>query len=311
MLSALARSLYRQIPARLRGYLLMALLTLIWGSTFFLVKKSLTVFSPGQVVAARMLLAGLLLLPIALRMIPSIPRDKWLPLFWFGLIGNVATSLLFTLAQSKVDSAVNGMVNTLTPLMTLLAGVAFYRQTMRWGQVPGLVLGLGGALFLVFQNRGGLTLAVHPFIGFSILATMLNGLSLNLLKFKLRGLSAIQITAMIFTMIMPFAAVYLLGTDFRARALSDPDAGIALSALMGLAFFANVVGLILFSKLIETEGPVPASMVTYLMPGVSVLLGYLDLEPVSLEKVMALLVIVLGVWLANRGAGQGGAGKGS
>ncbi|MCB0855654.1 MAG: DMT family transporter, partial [Bacteroidetes bacterium] len=140
---------------RLWSWIIIISLTLIWGSTFIMLKKALTVYSPEQVFAGRMMIAALALAYWSIPALRRIERRYWLPLVGFALISNFVVTLLYATAQTRIDSAVNGILNTLTPLMTLLVGVIFYKQRMRTLQGLGLILGLIGTLVLVVKAQNG------------------------------------------------------------------------------------------------------------------------------------------------------------
>ncbi|MEZ4825022.1 MAG: DMT family transporter [Bacteroidia bacterium] len=189
-------------------------LTLIWGSSFIMLKRVLEVFSPPQVFSGRMMSATLVLLPFALREVLRIPRNKWPPLIAFAFLANLFTTLLYATAQSRIDSALNGMINTLTPLMTMVAGVAFYRQKVKNMQVVGLLIGVAGAVILVLQTGAGKISGVNAFAMVAVLATICNGMTVNIVKFNLSGLSVMQLSSVSFLIISPLALGYGIYSGF-------------------------------------------------------------------------------------------------
>lgn len=281
----------------------MLILTLTWGSSFFLVKKALLAFTPEQVVAGRFLFSGLLLLPAALRIYPSIPGEKWRPLLVFALISNLSTAWLFAMAQTRVDSSLNGIINTLTPMMTLIMGVYFFRQRLRKSQIPGLVLGFAAAAWLMVVSRG-IGGQINWFILFTITATLLNGYGMNVLNSRLQGLSAFQITSSTYFILLPPALTFTLVSGFWHTAFTSPHGLQAVLCLLFLAIFANAIGLILFSKLVQWSGAVSATTTTYLMPIVSIFLGFVDHESITYIQIGAMAVIIFSVWMVNRQPGS-------
>ena len=146
---------------RIWAWAIIISLTLIWGSTFIMLKKALIVYSPEQVFAGRMIIAALALAYWSIPALRKIERRYWLPLVGFALISNLLVTILYATAQTRIDSAVNGMLNTLTPLMTLLVGVIFYSQKMRTAQGIGLLIGLIGTLFLVVNAQSSINNAIN------------------------------------------------------------------------------------------------------------------------------------------------------
>ncbi len=142
-------------PPQRTAYLLLGILSLLWGSSFILMKRILPVFPPLELATLRIGLAGLALLPLCLW---HLRREHWNRLQWFavvGLVGNGIPALLFATAQTGIDSGVAGVLNALTPMFTLIVGWAFFGRTTQRTQWIGLVLGLIGALFLVMSQRQG------------------------------------------------------------------------------------------------------------------------------------------------------------
>ena len=109
-------------------WVIFCLLALIWGSSFILMKEGLTQLSPYQVAALRMLFAGLVLLPFAFKALKKIPKEKMGLVLLSGIIGNFIPAFLFCIAETKIDSALAGILNSLTPLFTILVGVFFFQN---------------------------------------------------------------------------------------------------------------------------------------------------------------------------------------
>ncbi len=167
-------------------WLLLAVLALIWGSSFILMKRGLyhegiPVLTPWQMATARLSIAWLALSPLLLRH-ASLLRKHWRPMLGSGLLGNGLPALLFATAQTRIDSALSGMLNSLTPLMTLLTGLLFFATPARLVHFMGIGLGLLGAAGLVFfaetDGLGGWSwFALLPVLG-----TLGYGLSGNIVK---------------------------------------------------------------------------------------------------------------------------------
>lgn len=258
------------------------------------------VFSPLQVFSARMGLSALVLLPFAVRDIVKIPREKWPSLILFAVLTNIFTTLFYAIAQSSIESSLNGMLNTLTPLMTLLAGAVLYRQPIRSLQGVALILGLlGSALLILFDSNWQIGM-INSFAIFAILATLCNGLTANILKFSLQGLTVMEISSVAFLIVLPVSLSFGIGTDLVPTLLSEENAMSAFGYIVVLAIFANVIGILLLSRLIQLSSPVFASLITYLMPLVALFWGMLDLEVISLGEIAAMTLILSCVWLINR-----------
>src|SRR6187402_357057 len=102
--------------------ILFVLLTLIWGTSFILIKQGLKVFSPDEVGALRVASASLFLLPVALMRLKELKPSHYWKLFASGMMGIFIPAFLFATAQTRIDSSVAGIMNSLTPIFTLIIG---------------------------------------------------------------------------------------------------------------------------------------------------------------------------------------------
>ena len=110
---------------------LMLSLSLIWGTSFILMKKGLVALSPGEVAALRVTVAGILLLPIAILKVREVKPFQLGNLFLSGLLGVFIPAFLFTTAQQHTDSSVAGILNTLSPLWTMIMGGHFLSTSLQ------------------------------------------------------------------------------------------------------------------------------------------------------------------------------------
>ncbi|MFM7358247.1 MAG: DMT family transporter, partial [Sediminibacterium sp.] len=134
------------------SWLLFIALCLIWGSSFFLMKVGMDHLSAYQVASLRMLTAGLLLVPFAGKAWRSIPRNRVPLVMASGLLGSFLPAYLFCLAETKIDSAMAGILNALTPLFTLLVGIFFFRLKARAIQITGTFVGFMGLVMLIITG---------------------------------------------------------------------------------------------------------------------------------------------------------------
>lgn len=265
-----------------------------------MLKKALIVFSPLQVVSGRMSFAALALLPFAIREFRAIPKDKWKYLVIFSLIANVFTTLSYAIAQSQIDSALNGIINTLTPLMTLLVGLLVYKEKLNRWQAMGLLLGLGATLFLLRISGNAEIGYANFFVWIAVFATVLNGFTANMLKFNLGGLTAMQIASVAFLIVLPLAGTILIFGGFFPLALGS-DAGLrAFGFVLLLGVFANAGALLMISYLVQISSPVFATLTTYLIPLVAISWGAWDGENISWMLILAMALILCSVYVVNR-----------
>ena len=110
------------------AWTLMIVLAVIWGSSFILMKRGLEVYTPFQVGAIRMGASFLCLTPFLFSALKKVPRAKWKYLFAAGWLGNGIPSILFPLAETHLNSALTGMLNSLTPLFTFIIGISLFKM---------------------------------------------------------------------------------------------------------------------------------------------------------------------------------------
>lgn len=284
-----------------RAWLLLVLLSLIWGSSYILIKKSLVVYSPVQVACLRLSISALAFLPFFIQRFRTVPRRQYRLLLAVGLTGTALPSFLFALAQTQVSSSVAGILNSLSPLFTMLLGIFFFRAEARLAKIMGVILGLAGAVsLLLFGQRmeGGGNMALGLLI---VLATICYATSSNLVGFYLRQMSSLTISAFSFFVVGAPAIVLLFGvTDFVAVLQQSEGGWQALGYVAILALFSTVLASVLFFKLIQWTNPVFGSTVSYLVPVVALLWGVWDGERITELHVAGMLLILLGVYLSRK-----------
>ncbi len=278
---------------------LMALLATIWGSSFILVKKSLSVFDASQVGSLRIVAAFCFFLPFFLINIKKIPFQKSHLFLIVGCLGNLFPAYLFSLAGSKLDSGVSGALNSTTPLFTLIIGGFFFGSIITKRQIFGIILGFIGALLLILAGAKGLQFNNYAF--YVITATVLYGINLNITKIYITGLnlSPFLITSFIFMTIGPVALVVLFSGDFIDK-VQLPEAKMPLFYSILLGVLGSAVAMVLFNKLIQATSAVLASSVTYLIPIVAILWGILDGEAIQIQHFIGMGIILVGVYLVNK-----------
>lgn len=280
---------------------LLIILTLIWGTSFILIKLGLKVFAPNEVGALRVTAAGLFLLPAALVRIKELTKDHYWKLFLSGMMGIFIPAFLFATAQTRMDSSVAGMLNTLTPIFTLIVGSVIFKIKFRTLAVIGIMLGFVGAIVLMFARSGGELGSINAFALLIVIACIFYASNLNFIKYKITDLNALTITSTSVLLISPLAIVYLLAfTDFTTKLNTVDGAWKACGFVVLLGVMSTAIATFLFNRLVKISTPLFASSVTYLMPIVAVGWGLLDGESLGLGHFIGMAAVIAGVYLANR-----------
>jgi drug/metabolite transporter (DMT)-like permease len=280
---------------------LLLLLALIWGTSFILIKQGLKVFAPQELGALRVTAAFLFLLPVALVKFKDVKPGDPLKLFLSGLMGIFIPAFLFATAQTKLDSSVAGILNTLSPLFTMIMGALFFHQRFKGYAIVGIAVGFGGTILLMLSRSGGKIAGINYYALLVVLACLFYGTNLNWIKAKLLHLGSLTLTSVSLLFIGPLAMIFLFGfTDFTIKMETDPNAWKALGFVVLLGCMSTSIATALFAKLVKLSTPLYASSVTYIMPIVSVMWGVLDGESLALGHFIGMAFIVGGVWLANK-----------
>ena len=285
---------------KLIHWLALFLLVIVWGSSFILIKRGLVSFSSMEVGTLRIAISFLVLSPMVWKHIQKVPRRKLIYFILAGIIGNGLPPFLFAKAQTVIDSYMAGVLNSLTPLFTLLVGVLFFGIRTRWLNVLGVFIGLAGAIGLLTASNGAQLNNIWYGL-FAVAAAVCYAINMNLIKQYLSGFSALTITSVVFFFIGVPALTYLFaGTSFVDTLSSDPRAWESLGYIAILAILGTALAMVIHNWLIKQTSALFTSTVTYMMPLVSIIWGIADGESFLLSFLIWILLILAGVYLANR-----------
>jgi drug/metabolite transporter (DMT)-like permease len=231
---------------------------------------------------------------VALRSLPKFNKKNFISILIIGFLGSGIPAFLYPYAETRIDSSLTGMLNSLSSTFTLVIGIVFYKRKAISSQIAGVFLGFAGAAGLLYS--GSLTFNYYGL--FVVLATMMNGFSNNEVS-KVVGLNGLEITALAFLIVSPFALGLLLCTDIHAVFLTPHwllNFGyIAILSIVGSAF-ANAI----YYFLVRDTSPMVASVVAYFIPIVATLWGLSDNENLVSTMFISVLLILAGVYLINR-----------
>lgn len=279
---------------------ILGLLSLIWGSSYVLIKWGLIYFPPMQVAGIRLGVSALAFLPVLFREFKKIDRSQLLLFLLVGLMGTGLPAFLFPAAQQYVNSSLAGILNSLTPLFTLLLGILFFNTRFTVTKTAGILIGLVGAVSLfAFSEEAGLGSNWHYGL-LIVLACLCYATSSNIVGFRLKGLNGLTISAVSFSLVgIPVLIYLLLGTDFVNILQTNPEAWKGVGYITVLALFSTVLAGIIFFQLIQWTSPVFGSTVSYLVPAVAMGWGALDGEVISIIHFVGMGLILAGVYLSK------------
>lgn len=283
----------------LRSWLTLAALGIVWGSSFILIKKSLIALTPVELACARISITALSFVPILYYHRREVDWSRWVSFGLVGATGSGIPAFCYAIAQTKVNSSISGMLNSMTPIFALIIGVIIYGAAINRYKVLGAILGFSGVLMLIIQGGEAGWGGDIRYVGLILIGTICYGLSVNMVKHLFQKTRSILISATSFTLIGPPAIVYLLMTISPTELMARPDIQISLLAVTGLALMGTVISTIFFYRLVQDTDAVFASSVAYLIPIVALLWGTLDGEQIGLYHLVGMAVILVGVYLTK------------
>ena len=276
-------------------WVLLVLLSVIWGSSFILIKKSLEHFNPYEVGALRVLIAGIILLPLAILNIRKFPKKnlKWLILA--ALTGNFIPMFLFPIAETEVSSSIAGIINSMMPIFVIIVGALLWKFQTTKQQVIGVIISFTGACILAFSGGEGGEFKLIPIL-LLLLATLFYAISTTTVKSKLSDVPAKILSAFVFSfvLILPsLIALVFAGFFNNFEVNSGFWEGLGFVSL--LSIFGTGLAMMLNYKLLSVSTPLFASTVTLLMPVVAIIWGLLDGEKLTLMQGFGGVIILAGL----------------
>jgi len=276
------------------------ILSCVWGSSFILIKRGLVGLTDYQLGSLRIVLTSLFLFSVGFRSIRQIEKKHWMWVAISGLVSSFFPPFLFAMAQNHIDSAVASILNSLTPLATVVIGVLLFKIMSNRRQIWGVLIGLVGTLLLILVGADFNPDQNYWYSGLIIIATIGYALNVNIIKKHLSDISALAVTTGNFIVIFLPALVILYLTGFFETIMESKEMQLSFVYVAILSLVGTAVAKVIFNKLVQIASPVFASSVTYIMPIVAVMWGVFDGEKFGILQVMAAAIILLGVYLSNK-----------
>ena len=280
-------------------WVLLTILSLIWGSSFILIKKGLIGLSPIQLGSLRILFAGFFLILVGFKSLSKISFQQWKFIALTALFGTFIPAYLFAIAQTEIDSSVSSILNSLTPLNTLVLGSLAFGLHFRRNQIIGVIIGLIGSALLILNGAMNHPEQNYYYALLVIIASLCYATNVNLIKKHLSGMAPLSITTGNFLVLLLPAALILYFTDFL-NVVSMPQVLHSMLFIVVLGVIGTGIANIIFFKLIQLSSPVFATSVTYLIPIVAFFWGLLDHEILTPIQFVGAFIILIGVYLSSK-----------
>lgn len=277
----------------------LVVLSLVWGSSFILIKKGLIGLTAFQLGSLRIIFAAIFLLLIGFKSLAKIPRHQWKYIALTSMFGTFIPAYLFAIAQTQIDSSVSSILNSLTPLNTLILGTLAFGLQFRRNQIFGVLIGLIGSALLILNGALHHPEQNYYYAILVLIASICYATNVNLIKKYLSDLTPVSITTGNFLVLLFPATIILFYSDFfEIVQLATVQQSVLFIMILGVV--GTGIANILFFKLIQMSSPVFATSVTYLIPVVAFFWGLLDHEMLTPVQFIGAFIILVGVYLSAK-----------
>jgi drug/metabolite transporter (DMT)-like permease len=295
------------LESKLINWLIFIALSIIWGSSFILMKEGMIALTAAQVASIRIISSALVLMPVALRSFKVIPIGRMFPVFMSGVLGSLLPAYLFCIAEQGVDSALAGTLNSLTPIFVIIVGAIFFRYKTSSNKVIGIILAFTGSVLLFFFQPGFSTNSNLGYVLMIVLATLFYGINVNLVHKYLGQIRSLNVVSVSLFLNMFPALIVLFFTGFFQLNFEDKAVLFSSGYSFILGIFGTALASVIFYMLIKRAGVVFASMVTYAIPIVANIWGVIYGEHIGWKQIFCMGLLLAGVYVANRSSGKEGA----
>lgn len=282
-----------------KKWLYLLLLSLIWGSSYILIKKGLVGLTPLQVGSLRILFTLSILAIAGLKHLKQIPRPQWRWIVVSGFLGTFFPNYLFAFAETKIDSAIAAVLNGLTPLFTLLFGFFLFGIALKRKKLMGVFVGLIGTFILVVKQIQNTGFENSLYLLMVVISAICYAANVNIIKYRLQGISSLGIALGNFIAIAPPALFIAFNSGVFDLDIQSEEVSYSIGYIIILALFGTALAKVVFNELVSISSPVFSSSITYLLPIVAIFWGVLDGEKLDWLQLVASIVILGGVYLVT------------
>ena len=263
-------------------------------------KKGLIGLTALQVASFRIISSGLILMPVAVKCFSSIPRNKLVTIFLSGVLGSLLPAYFFCIAEQRIDSSLAGTLNALTPIFAIIIGALFFKTNTARNKIFGITISFLGSILLFFAQ---LTYNENSNISdvlLVIVATICYGINVNLVGKYLKDIPSLSIVSVALLLNAIPAAIVLYSTGYFDEDIFNRVMLVSTGYTIVLGVLGTAAASVIFYILIKRAGVVFSSMVTYAIPVIALIWGIIYAERIGWKQIACTLVILGGVYIANR-----------
>lgn len=286
------------MKAKHKNWMLLLLVSFIWGSPYILREIALQSFTHSQVAAFQVFLSFVLFIPLIVKNFKKLNKENIGPLLLSGIAGNIGPSFFFAKAQTLINSSLAGMLNAMLPSITLVLAILFFKGKSNRNMLVGIGLGLVGSCIIAFA---GDSIGSTQFMGvfYVFMAILSVAISINIVSFALPKLNGIEIASLAFLFVGPMAGIFLLTTDLQT-VIQTENFTHSVSMLIILAVL-TFFGVIFYNQLIKRSSHVFAASIAYLIPIVALFWGItIGGDQISISQILAICLILTGVNITHK-----------
>lgn len=280
----------------LKDYLLLVLLSALWGSSFIFMRILAPALGPIATADFRLLIAGLALaIFLKFQKIDLAWGKNWKIYLVIGLLNSGIPFLLFSYAALHLPASVSVIINSMTPLFGAIGAVIWLGEKMTVKLTIGIILGITGVAVI----RGGGGFEVTGITTLSMLmcvvATMFYGVGGVYVKLNAKDISPAAIAT---------GSQLIVGILFVPLLLLSPvrtEITMEIAAMtLVFALFCSAVAYIIYYRLLKTLGPTKATTVTFLIPVFGFIWGAIFLnENITIEMIIGGLIVLSGLYFVT------------
>lgn len=283
-----------------KKWVYLIVLSIIWGSSYILIKKGLVGLTPIQLGAFRILMTTIILLLVGYKSLRGWSLEQWKWLAFTGFFGTFFPSFLFAFSETEINSSVVAVLNGLTPLFTIIIAYFFFQQSVKKKQLGGVLVGFTGTIILVDQEFTLASSGDGRYAFLVLMASLCYAINVNTIKHKLVGVAPMAIALANFIVICIPALILLMSSSFPWISFyTDTTILTSMGYIFILSLFGTAFAKVLFNELLTFSSAVFSISITYLLPIVAIGWGLLDGESFGGLQWLASGLILGGIYLVT------------